>query len=172
MPGKIPQKKPTKIDRTTAILCAQSSTRLGKSTLNFGATYFPLMLRSACTNTSDTAKKPRMAGTKAMPAARSVKPKLKRLMPPTGSCPIVATKSPKSTDSQPFQIVRPPTEEATARPKNTNAKISGGPIFIIAHLASGSVALIITKAEAMPPIAEHKTAAPTAFPAMPFCVIG
>ena len=68
-----------------------------------------------------------------MPAARSLKPKLKRFMPPTGSWPIVAINSPKSTDNQPFQMVRPPTDEATAKPKKTNAKISGGPMFIIAH---------------------------------------
>ena len=93
-------------------------------------------------------------------------------MPPTGSWPIVAIKSPSKTESHPFHIVLPPTDDATARPKNTNAKISGGPIFMIAHLASGSVALIITKAEATPPIAEQRTAAPTALPAIPFCVIG
>ena len=47
IPGKIPQKNPTKIDRTTAILCAQSSKNDGKSTLNFGAEYFPLTFFSA-----------------------------------------------------------------------------------------------------------------------------
>ena len=113
-----------------------------------------------------------MAGTKAMPAARSEKPKLKRSIPPTGSCPIVAMTSPSPTDIQPFQIVRPPTEEATAKPKKTRANISGGPIFRIAHFARGSVAAIITKADAIPPIAEHRTAAPTAFPANPLRVIG
>ena len=85
---------------------------------------------------------------------------------------MVAIIKPNRTDSQPFQIVRPPTEEATAKPKNTSAKISGGPIFIMAHCARGSVALIMTRAEATPPIAEHRTAAPTAFPAIPFWVIG
>ena len=69
-------------------------------------------------------------------------------------------------------MVRPPTDEATARPKKTRAKISGGPIFLIAHVARGWVAAIITKAEATPPMAEHSTAAPTAFPDLPCFVIG
>ncbi len=47
IPGKIPQKKPTKIDLTTAILCAHNSKNDGKSTLNFGAEYFPLTFFSA-----------------------------------------------------------------------------------------------------------------------------
>ena len=85
---------------------------------------------------------------------------------------MVAIIKPKSTDIQPFQMVLPPTDEATARPKNTNAKISGGPIFEIAHCASGSVAAIISNADAVPPTAEHNTAAPTALPARPFFVIG
>ena len=80
---------------------------------------------------------------------------------------MVAIIRPNSTDIQPFHNVRPPTEDATARPKNTSAKISGGPILRIAHFANGSVAAIITKAEATPPIAEHSTAAPTALPALP-----
>ena len=99
-----------------------------------------------------------------MPAARSEIPKLNRFIPPTGSWPIVAISKPSNTDIHPFHIVLPPTEEATARPKNTNANISGGPILEIAQFAKGSVAAIIINADETPPIAEHKTAAPTAFP--------
>ncbi len=80
---------------------------------------------------------------------------------------MVAMIRPRSTDIQPFQMDRPPTEEATARPKNTKAKISGGPILRIAQLASGSVAAIMTTADATPPTAEQRTAAPTALPDLP-----
>ena len=38
----------------------------------------------------------------------------------------------------------------------------------MAQLAKGSVAAIIIRADAMPPIAEQSTAAPTALPARPF----
>ena len=69
-------------------------------------------------------------------------------------------------------MVLPPTEDATASPKKTRAKISGGPIFLIAQCASGSVAVIISNADAVPPTAEQSTAAPTALPAIPFFVIG
>ena len=37
IPGNIPQKKPTNIDRTTAILWDHNSKNVGKSTLNLGA---------------------------------------------------------------------------------------------------------------------------------------
>ena len=172
MPGRMPQKKPTRMERKTANLCIQSSRNDGKVKLTFGALYLPLAVFSACTKISDTAKKPRIAGTKAIPAARSVRPKLYLLIPPTGSCPMVAINSPIRTDIHPFQIVRAPTDEATAKPKKTNAKISGGPMFRMAHCARGSVAAIIISAEAIPPIAEHRTAAPTALPDWPFLVIG
>ena len=69
-------------------------------------------------------------------------------------------------------MVRPPTDEATASPKKTSAKISGGPILRMAQLARGSVAAIITSADATPPMAEHSTAAPTALPDWPLRVIG
>ena len=85
---------------------------------------------------------------------------------------MVAIRRPSRTDIQPFQMVRPPTDEATASPKKTSAKISGGPILRMAQLASGSVAAIITSAEATPPMAEHRTAAPTALPDLPCLVIG
>ena len=76
MPGRMPQKKPTRIERTTANLCAHNSSTDGKDMPTFGASYWPVAFFSACTKISETAKNPRMAGTKAMPAARSVKPKL------------------------------------------------------------------------------------------------
>ena len=85
---------------------------------------------------------------------------------------MVAINNPIRTDIQPFQMVRAPTDEATTRPKKTRAKISGGPMLRIAQFANGSVAAIITRADAMPPMAEHNTAAPTAFPDWPFCVMG
>ena len=37
IPGRIPQKKPTRIDLITANLCIHNSIKVGKSTLNFGA---------------------------------------------------------------------------------------------------------------------------------------
>ena len=79
--------------------------------------------------------------------------------------------SPRRTESQPFQNVLAPTEEATVRPKNTSAKISGGPKALMAHSAMGFVASIISNADERPPSAEHITAAPTAFPAWPLRVI-
>ena len=47
IPGNMPQKKPTMIDRKTAILCAHNSVNVGKSTFNFGALYFPNAFFSA-----------------------------------------------------------------------------------------------------------------------------
>ena len=67
IPGKIPQKKPTTIDLTTAILLIHNSKIVGKSKLSSGATYFPIAFFSACTKISDTAKKPKIAGTNAIP---------------------------------------------------------------------------------------------------------
>ena len=98
--------------------------------------------------------------------------KSQRSMPPTGSSPTIAISSPTRIDSQPFQKVLAPTEEATARPKNTRAKISGGPKERMAQLAMGAVAIIMITADTVPPRAEHMTAAPTALPACPFRVIG
>ena len=93
-------------------------------------------------------------------------------MPPTGSSPTVAGTRPKSTDSQPFYSVCAPTDEATARPKNTYAKISGGPTADMAQLAMIAVALIISSAEQLPPNAKQSTVAPTALPASPFVSSG
>ena len=93
-------------------------------------------------------------------------------MPPTGSRPTTATIRPIRIDSQPFQKVLAPTDAATARPKNTSANISGGPKAEIAQSAIGAVAIIMMMVDTTPPSAEHMTAAPTALPAWPFCVIG
>ncbi len=57
-------------------------------------------------------------------------------------------------------------------PKNTSAKIFGGPKFEMAQSAIIGVANIITTAEHVPPIAEHITAAPMALPARPCWVMG
>ena len=81
----MPQKNPTRIERRTAIFCAHNSNRVGKDIPTFGALNVPVARFSAWTKISDTAKKPRIAGTNAMPAARSAKPKLNRFIPPTGS---------------------------------------------------------------------------------------
>ena len=70
MPGRMPQKKPIRIDRITANLWAMSSAKEGKSTLSSGALYDPVTFFSAWTKISETAKKPRIAGMKWMPARR------------------------------------------------------------------------------------------------------
>ena len=75
-------------------------------------------------------------------------------------------------DIQPFHKVFAPKEAATASPKKIIAKTSGGPKADIAHSAMTAVADIISIAEATPPRAENATAAPIAFPACPFCVMG
>jgi hypothetical protein len=86
--------------------------------------------------------------------------------------PTVAISSPRSTDNHPFHSVAAPTEAATVRPKKTSAKTSGGPNWRTAQAAMSGVATIMRIAEARPPSAEHETAAPTALPARPFCVMG
>ena len=93
-------------------------------------------------------------------------------MPPTGSVPTVAIRSPANTESQPFQSEEAPIDAETARPKKMSAKISCGPNALTAQLAIAPVAPIIRQAEATPPSAEQQTAAPIAFPAWPLSVIG
>ena len=85
---------------------------------------------------------------------------------------MVAINRPAKTDSQPFQRDDAPIDAETASPKKIRAKISCGPNARTAQLAIAPVAPIIRQADATPPRAEQHTAAPIAFPACPFIVIG
>src|SRR5699024_3300848 len=107
-----------------------------------------------------------------MPASKEYEPKLNRSTPPAGSVPTVASSNPSNTDAQPFHKDVAPTDAATLIPKTISANISLEENAPTAQSAITGVAEIMRTAEAMPPIAEHKTAAPTARPASPRWVIG
>ena len=70
MPGRMPAKKPMNMLRSMVKRTLQNSASEGNSSPALGRSRVPCEMLIACAMTSDTAKKPRISGTKWMPADR------------------------------------------------------------------------------------------------------
>ena len=116
-----------------------------KFILTFGALYLPLAAFFSLNENFRNREEPKYCRNKGNACCQIGQAKIIAVGPPTGSWPMVAIKDQSRQTSTLSRLLRAPTVEATASPKNTRAKISGGPILRIAQFASGSVAVIITE---------------------------
>ncbi len=132
----------------------------------------PAVLRVAATerSTSETAKRPIIAGMKLTPPISSVLPKVKRGWPAGLSRPIVPMKSPIRSETSPF--IGEPAEMKTAQlsPRQTSQKYSNELNFS-ATSASAGAAVTRTTVPKRPPMAEKTSPAPSATSDLPLRVI-
>ena len=115
-------------------------------------------------------KSPMMIGTKPMPSMSSIRPKVKRGNPRTGSIPTMARIRPKIPISSALIMDFPASPISRDRPSMIRAKNSTGPNSS-AHLVSGPAARTRAIVAIVPPMKEPMAAMERATPARPCLAI-
>ena len=108
-------------------------------------------------------KSPMTSATRSMPATRFTFPNVKRSVPVTVSCPIVASSAPSPIITVPFRAEPSISSTVQTRPRSMRTQYSGGPKESANSLSSGEKKVRRTSATVPAmndPVAEMPSAAP------------
>jgi hypothetical protein len=146
------------------------SVRVGSMSRSFTGNGFTWLCSESTTlRISAMPYRPTTKATSAMPAVRSIKPKVNRFWAVTASWPTVLSMSPSAMGSRPAAIVPPEMRVSSSRPPAVMAKNSAGPNRMPNFASCGANSITPTTAST-PPTNEPMATMKSTAPARPFFV--